>query len=275
MGIHDNEERFHELSRAGSRLRYWLHGVPGAPLVACTHGGIADHRVFDPQVSALLAAGYRVLAWEYQHHPTDRPLGPRLTLGEVAADLLAVLDDVGAGQAVLVGLSFGGMVGQQFLTDHPERVAALVVVGAPRLSDRPGPVMRVLQRLRMSVLKAWPERHLREKLLPMMSKDPQVRRYIAEVAGRMPKAVFVAQSQAAIDAYVSPLDVSSHGVPLLLVQGEREEKGVARSLRTWAVQDPNARHEVIPDAGHVVNLEDPEAFNRLLVDFLHTQVPAE
>lgn len=202
MGPHGNDERFGELSRAGSRLRYWLHGEPDAPLVACIHGGIADHRVFDAQVSALRAAGYRVLTWEHHDYPADRPLGPRLSLGEVSEDLRAVLDEADAEQAVLVGLSFGGMVAQRFLTDHPGRVAALVMVGAPRLSDRPGPVMRVLQRLRIPVLKAWPERHLREKLLPMYSKDPQVRRYIAEIAGRMPKAVFV--DDATIEAWCCP-----------------------------------------------------------------------
>ena len=49
---------------------------------------------------------------------------------------------------------------------------------------------------------------------------------------------------------------------------------VARSLRTWAGEDPNACHAVIPDAGHAVNLDNPEAFNRTLVDFLDAQVPA-
>ena len=259
-----------ELTRAEVRLRYWLEGDPEAPLVALTHGVSLDHRTFASQVPALVAAGYRVLTWDIRGHGASQPLGPGLTIADVGEDLAALLDAVGAERAVLAGQSFGGMVIQDLLARQPERVSALVVMGAPWLGDRPGPVMRVAQRLRIPMAKLWPDAHLRKTFAHMIAQDPDVRRYVLDATFQLPKPGFIAVSQAALEGYLRKGDVPTHGVPVLLVRGEREEALVRRSMAAWAARDPAARHEVIPDAGHLVNQEGSALFNDVLVDFLQS-----
>lgn len=261
-------EHARELSRAGSTIRYWLDGDPDAPLVALTHGVSLDRRAFADQVPALTAAGYRVLTWDVRGHGCSQPMGDELTFDAVADDLAALLDEVGAERAVLGGQSFGGMVIQQVLAARPERVAALVVIGAPALSDRPGAVMRRLQRLRVASTRVWPDRNLRWVFAQMVSRDPQVRAYVRAATAQLPKPTFIAVSAAAMQGYLRGGDLPTHGAPLLLVQGEKEEAMVARSISGWVEREPAARRAIIPGVGHLCNQEQPEAFNTTVVEFL-------
>lgn len=268
MGMQTRDRDSRTLDRMGSRLHYRLEGPPTGPLVALTHGVMLDRRTFAPQIPALVTAGYRVLTWDIRGHGLSQPQGAELTIEVVAEDLLAVLDDLDAGQAALVGQSFGGMVVQRLLADHPERVSAAVMIGTPALGDRPGPVMRVLQRLRIPFARVWPYPSIRSMFVTMVTKQPQVRRYVDEASAIPSKGTFLAVSQAAMDGYLGDADAPTHGVPVLLAQGEREERGVARALRAWAEHEPTARHAVIPDAGHLVNMDNPAGFNDALTGFL-------
>ncbi len=263
----------HVLDRGGSRLHAWLQGAPDAPLVVLTHGLSLDHRSFDRQVPALLAAGYRVLTWDVRGHGQSQPMGERMSLEAVADDLLALLDEVDADEAVLVGESFGGMAIQEALRRAPDRVAGLVVIGAPPLTSQPNMALRGLQRLRIQMIKLWPDRLLRRVFTTMVSNDPQVRRYVAEATAQLPKASFVAVSAAAMRGHLEAAPPLPPDAPLLLACGEREERPIARAMRAWADEQPRARLVVVPHAGHLVNQERPEGLNTALLEFLRTHLP--
>ncbi len=272
MGMQARDSDRRTLERRGSRLRYRLEGPAVGPLVALTHGVMLDGRTFDPQTPALVAAGYRVLTWDIRGHGLSQPQGGELTIEVVADDLLAVLDDLGVQQAVLVGQSFGGMAVQRLLADHPQRVSAAVMIGTPALGHRPGTVMRLLQRLRIPFARVWPYQSIRRMFVTMVTTQPAVRRYVDEASAIPSKETFLAVSRAAMDGYLGDAEAPTHGVPVLLAQGVGEERGVARALRAWAESEPSARHVVIPDAGHLVNMDNPAGFNQVLTAFLGQQV---
>ncbi len=262
-----------ELDRDGTRLVYWLYGAADGPLVTLTHGVSLDRHTFDEQVPALVDAGYRVLTWDIRGHGRSQPIGAGISMSEVADDLVAILDDVPADCAVVVGQSFGGMVIQDVLDRYPERVAAVVVIGAPALGDRPGPVMRVLQRLRVHMIKAWPDRFLRWVFAALVTRDPEVRAYVSAATRQLDKRSFVAVSFAAMDGYLREEHASTHGVPVLLLHGEREERAVLRAMQRWGERDPSIQREVLA-GGHLVNQENAEACNEALLAFLGEHVTA-
>ena len=264
----------HVLTRDGSRLHAWLHGPADAPLVALTHGLSLDHRAFDQQVPALVAAGYRVLTWDVRGHGRSQPMGERMSLEAVAGDLLALLEEVDTERAVLVGESFGGMAIQEALRRAPDRVVGLVVIGAPPLTSQPNVLLRGLQRLRIQMIKLWPDRLLRRVFTSMVSRHPEVRRYVGEATAQLPKRSFVAASAAAMQGHLETAPPLPPDVPLLLACGEREERPIARAMRAWADEQGGARLVVVPDAGHLVNQEQPEDLNTALLDFLAAHHPA-
>lgn len=261
----------HVLHLDGCPLRYQLTGPTGGPVVALTHGLSLDHHAFDAQVPALVGAGCRVLTWDVRGHGQSQPMGEGITIGRAADDLLALLDAVGADRTVLVGQSFGGMIIQELTTRHPERVAGLVVIGAPALGDRPTAVMRGLQRLRIRMVTLWPDALLRRVFVAMVTRHPKVREYVAAANRQVPRSVFLATSAAAMDGHLRAEGAPTHGVPVLLLHGDREERPVARSMARWAEADPVA-HRVIVPGGHLVNQENPEGTDRELVRFIQRQL---
>ncbi len=261
-------------TRAGTPLRYRVDGDPEAPLVVCTHGVSFDHRAVGPQVPALVAAGYRTLTWDVRGHGRSRPSGAGITLARVAEDLLALLDAVEVDRAVLVGQSFGGLVSQEAFARAPSRVAALVMLGTPALGDAPGPVMRRVQRLRVPLLRIWPDAHLRRTFAALITDDPELRAYVADATRAVSKADLIATSAAAIHGLVDAAPAPTGETPVLLLRGEKEESLVARSTAAWARRFPATREVVVPGVGHLVNLEAAEATNAALVSFLNANLAA-
>ncbi len=251
----------------GSPVHYRLAGPADGPVVVLTHGLSLDQHAYDAQVPALVAAGYRVLTWDLRGHGRSQPIGDGISVEGAARDLLALLDAVGAERAVLVGQSFGGMIVQECATRHPDRVAGLAVIGSPALGDRPNAVMRALQRLRIGMIRFWPDALLRRVFAAMVTRDPEVRAYVAAATAQVSRAAFLAVSAAAMDGHLRAEAAPTHRRPVLLVQGDREERPVARAMARWAAADPAARHVILP-GGHLVNQESPESTNEVIIGFL-------
>jgi 3-oxoadipate enol-lactonase len=260
-----------ELHRAGTNLHYWLHGPQDGPVVTLTHGLSLDRHAFDAQVPTLVDAGYRVLTWDIRGHGRSQPMGPSISIAEVVDDLLAVLDDARIDRTVLVGQSFGGMVIQEVAARAPERVTALVVIGAPALGDRPGAVMRVLQRLRIQMIKLWPDGLLRRVFAAMVTEDPEVRHYVASATRQLTKPAFVAVSAAAMEGHLRAAAAPTGNAPVLLVHGQDEERPVARAMHRWSQRNRAADLRILHGGGHLINQENPELFHQVLLAFLEKE----
>ncbi len=267
METSDTRLEARTIERRGSNLHYWLHGAPGSTTVVFIHGVSIDRHTFDGHLPALVEAGYQVVTWDLRGHGSSQPLGDGISISGVVDDLVAILDDAGIDRVVVVGQSFGGMVAQRALDRHPDRIAAMVVLGAPALVDRPGPVIRVLQRLRVATVRFWPDRLLRWAFATLVTRDPQVRSYIAQATSQVDRRAFIAVSYAAMHGYLGGDDASSHGAPVLLVRGEREERGVRKAMDRWAQRDPDIRYEIV-EGGHLTNQEHPDSVNEVLFAFL-------
>jgi 3-oxoadipate enol-lactonase len=258
--------------RAGSTIRYWDSGPRDGPTMVLSHGITLDHDAFAPQVPVLEEAGWRVITWDLRGHGESRPMGRRFSVRLAAEDLGLLLDEVGADQAVLVGQSFGGLIVQELYRQRPERVAALVLVGAMALGDRPPWHQRLLHRTRPFLLRAWPERHLRRVTPSFLSRHADVQEYIAQAIAPLSKRDLVEVTEAALEGLLTYEPLDRIDVPVLLVRGEHEMALVAKLIHAWAARERRARLAVVERAGHLANLENPDRFNEILLEFLYEHV---
>jgi 3-oxoadipate enol-lactonase len=268
----------HALNHDEASIRYWVSGDDQAPTVVLTHGATLDHGAFAGQVQALTAAGYRCVTWDMCGHGASQPLpGDRFSLEQPTKDLHALLDHADVDRAVLIGQSFGGFVAQRLLARAAERVVALVLIGTPPLTDDPIDAAlslhhRVLNRMRPTLLRLWPERHLRRVLPTFMSADPAVRRYVAQATALMPKSAMVAVTRAALEALACR--GQPHAIPTLVSYGEREpHRWTVELILDRASRNPHMNARAVPDAGHLANQDNPEAFNTALIEFLQRHAP--
>lgn len=267
--IHDT------LDRPNCTIHYWLAGPEDRPLVVFTHGATMDHAMFDAQVSALLPE-YRVLTWDVRGHGQSRPLHEDFTLPDCADDLVAILDHHAVQQAVLVGQSMGGYISQYTYLRHPERVQAMVIIGATGIALPYSRWEIVALKATLPLFSLWPYRHFKQTIAQNTAIKPDVQAYALETVNKLSRKELL-QIWKAVTLAVNETGIPDHyiRVPLLLTHGEHDTTGVIRrDAPKWAAYEPDVQYVVIPGAGHNANQDNPEFFNRILLEFLRTRVPA-
>ena len=118
----------------GVEITYTDSGGQG-PAVVLSHGFLMDQTMFGPQVTALTPR-YRVITWDQRGHGGTRATGG-FTYWDSAADVLALLDHLGVGQAVLAGMSQGGFLSLRAALKAPDRVRALVLIDSQAGQEDP------------------------------------------------------------------------------------------------------------------------------------------
>jgi 3-oxoadipate enol-lactonase len=253
-------------------------GPRDAPAVVLLHGFPLDGTMWDDQVEAL-AARYRVIVPDLRGHGrTAAPPGPYLMADHVA-DVRALLDRLGIERAALVGLSMGGYVTMNFLAAHPERAWAAALVDTRAEGDTEQNKQNRANQARDVVENGMGP--FIEGAIPRMyaqrtiSERPQfVDRYRRIVERARPEAVAAALGGLAARSDVTEA-LRSVTCPVLVVVGSEDVLTPPSDARHIAEAAPNARLEIIEGAGHLANIEAPEQFNRILLDFLDAARPRD
>jgi 3-oxoadipate enol-lactonase len=186
--------------------------------------------------------------WSPQLEAFSHAVAPRLDGAEEAMDALTRPFD-------LCGLSLGALVALRYAGEHPDRVRRLVAcAGFARLPAH----LRLLQRGMAGLVGVLPASRLRKGLI---SGLPEEHRAVALEEVSATNVGRTMREGASFRLEKPP------PMPTLVLCGERDRINLGLSRRLAAAL-PDARFEVVPAAGHVANLDNPEAFNALLRDFL-------
>jgi len=231
-----------------------MHSLILLPGLAC------DAAVWQGQLAAL--------ATRHSVHVSD--VHARCdTLPEMAAALLAECP----GRHVLIGASMGGMLALEAQRQAPERVQALALLGSSARADTPE-----LLRLRSDAIKLFEQGRVDEVLKANVSfafhpnharPGPLVEAYLAMV-GRAGAGQLIRQNRAVMARIDSRPLLPALRCPLLLACGEADLLTPPEQAREVAALVPQARLEIVPGAGHMLTMEQPERVNTLLLDWLAT-----
>jgi pimeloyl-ACP methyl ester carboxylesterase len=254
----NNAELFYEVAGTGEPVLL-LHGLGSSTLD------------WAPQIEAL-AGSYRVIAMDIRGSGKSRDLlkpGGPFTVAQFAADAAALLDELGAVPAHVIGLSMGGMVAFQLAVDSPPYVRTLTIVNSgPELVPRTPAELKAL-RLRRIISRVFGpkgmSRLLAKRLFPKPEHEEK-RRIFRERMAMNDRRAYIA-SQEAIFGW-SVLDrIGGIQAPTLVVASDQDYTPVAVK-ELWAGRMPHAQVTVVSDARHALPIEAPEKLNPLLLDFL-------
>jgi len=193
-------------------------------------------------------------------------------MARYADDLVMVLDAVGAESAVCCGLSMGGYVLFELMRRHPERVRALVLCDTKAEADTPqGKQGR-------DELAALAEREgmapVGERLLPKLlgrttqSRAPELIKTVRAMVLRSPVTGVAGALRAMRDRPDSTALLGEIRVPTLVVGGAEDELTPPDVMQPMARRIRGARYVEVPSAGHLCPLEQPDAVNEVVRDFL-------
>ena len=263
-----------------------LEAVGGSRGLLCVHGWPAAKEDFADHLDELAAAGtgWHVVALDQRGHgASDAPLGVEsYSLQTFAADALALADALGWATFVLLGHSMGGMVAQVAALEAPARLEGLILMDTSH-----GPVGGIdpdLVALGKTVVAdggmaalVEAQRDIEGVLdTPAHERVLATRPGYAEFGESKTRAASPEMWLQMIDEIVSTQadrlsDLSSSAalasVPVLLIYGEQDAPFVPHGERL-AAAFPHARLELVPDAGHSPQFENPDAYLRLVAGFL-------
>ena len=246
------------------------------PTVLMLHGIGSGHVAFAPQVETLAAAGYRAVAWDMPGYGHSAPIEP-YTFKGLAQSCIDLVDALQCEHVVLLGHSMGGMVAQEVVARRPERVSRLVLCGTSAAFGK---------RTDGRSADAWAQQFIAQRTAPLdagQSMAEVAQRLVPQMVGpgALPEGLRLAEHcmagvpaatyRRALDCLVTfdrQAALGAIGVPTLLIGGEFDRVAAPAVMKQMAEAIPDARYAELKGIGHLMNLEAPEDFDALLLDFL-------
>lgn len=240
------------------------HDVAGdGPTVVLLHSTVCDRRMWDPQIPALVEAGFRVLRCDFRGFG-DSPVPDRST-----SDADDVVELLGTEPFALVGASGGGRVALEIAATRPERVTALALLCTAWWGREPSAELHAFGEREDALFEAGDVAGATELNVDLWvgpAADPSTR----EKVRRMQRHAFDVQLAAAEE--FPPLrtepEVSAITAPTLVVSGRHDLTDFREIAGELGKRITGARPVELEWAGHLPSLERPELVNPLLVNFL-------
>jgi len=246
-----------------------LDGAPSAPVITLSHSLATDLSMWEPQMDPLLRS-YRVLRYDTRGHgETEAPAG-NYSLQMLAADVKSLLQTLGIGKTHFMGISMGGMIGQQLALDSPETLTSLILCDtSSRVDKESWPIwderIRVAQTNGMEphvspTLERWFTPSFRER-------NPEAVGKIGDMIRKTVPRGYIGCSYA-----IRSLDLTDRlqniGIPTLIIVGEDDPGTPVSAARTIQERINGSKLVVIRSASHLSNIEQSGKFNEAVLSFL-------
>ncbi len=238
--------------------------------VVLLHAGVADRTMWSEHLAPLATAGYRAVALDlpgFGVAPVDE--------GEDAPwrDVLQTMDALGIGRATLVGNSFGGSVAQRVAALEPQRIESLALISSPATGVEPSVELQAIAQAE----EAAPDSASAVEAVLAGWTLPDASQQLRDRVSAMVARAFELQAEAewgadGFDPLEHDLEALSHiDAPVLVAVGEHDMRDFHVAADTLVEAFSSARKTVLPGAGHLAPIEQPEAFCELLLSSLPDQ----
>lgn len=253
------------------RVYFDLFGPEAAPVVCFTHSLASDSGMWAEQMAPLLDAEFRVLRIDMRGHGGSTAAPGNYTMEELAGDVSQIITALGIDAVHYVGLSIAGMFGQAFALKHSGQLKSLMICDAlPASPDNAkalwGPRVEAvlsaksLEPVAGGTIERWLTAAYKER------NPGRWKQIYDTILGTTPEGF--AGCAAAIQSFDFTKKLSTIKTPSLVVCGA-DDPGAPRAQNEYiASLIPGARFEAVANALHFPNVEDPAAFNRILLAWL-------
>lgn len=241
----------------------------GAPVVLI-HGMGFGADYWTPQIEAL-AKKYHVIAWNMPGYG-GAPALPHMSFPALTESLLTLLDSMAVSKAHIIGHSMGGMVALDFAATYPDRVRTLTLFGAsPAFPPPDSDFTKAFVKARLAPLEAGGD-------MADAARETERDHFGPETNMQGRKIAFDCMSACPPDVYRQSLEclqsfdrrdaLPTLAMPTLVIGAEVDINAPAKGAEKMAARIPGAEYICLPGLGHLANLEAPDAFNRVILDFL-------
>ncbi len=258
-----------EISRNG--ISIYFDDVGSGPPVVLGHSLLCSGEMWGPQLP-VLAERYRVVNVDQRGHGRSGHLTEPFDLYDMVADVVAVLDELSIDRAVWAGLSIGGMVAMRAAVTVPERVSGLILVDTHAGSETG--YKKIKYRAMGAGAKLFGTRPFLPGIMPLMF-GRSTRRLKPDLVDDWRErfaSVHLASLNLTVDALArrdTVIDkIADIQMPTVVIVGDEDASLPVAYSREIAAAVPGASLVIVPGAGHLSSLEQPDAVTEAMMSFL-------
>ncbi len=238
-------------------------------VILMVHGHPFDHSMWNYQVEAL--NNFRLILPDLTGYGKTDCKDQKIFIEEQALDLAILLDELKISKVHLTGLSMGGLIIVEFTRLFPDRVLSLVICdSSPAGETKPSYYKRLdlAERIQSIGMQSYTEQDIHKYLHPdtIKQRGTAYNLLYQMMINTKPDAA-AASLRGRADRRDNFNFLRRIKVPALVIVGDSDFFTPPQDIELVAKQIPNSKFEVIPNAGHVPNMEQPEIFNKLLTGF--------
>jgi 3-oxoadipate enol-lactonase len=254
------------ITAQGNEIAYAIEGE--GPWLTLSHSLASNMQAWDPQLS-LLTTHFKVLRFDTRGHGMSSAPPDPYKLEELAQDVNDLFEFLNIQKTHWIGLSMGGMIGQTLILKHPNLFHSLVL--ADTTSKRPDNAKQMWGE-RIAKAKAEGMTAMVESTLKRWFAD-EFRRAHPEIIQKMAKGIETTSVSGFSGCCDAISDINTFArlkeieCPTLILVGEHDHGTPPEMAHAMKAQMPKAFFSVIPNAGHISNVEQPAIFNQHLIDF--------
>lgn len=263
------------LALNGANIYYEERGT-GPEAVVFAHGLLWSGRMYDHQV-AVLKERFRCITFDFRGQGQSQVTDTGYDMDTLTEDAAALITALECAPCHFVGLSMGGMVGMRLAIREPSLIKSLVLL---ETSADPEPAENIGRYRLLAFIARWIGlRFAAGQVMPIMFgekflKDPARKQLRQDMQAALIRnhRVGITRALAGVIARASIYeDLHTIRVPTLVVVGDQDVATVPAKSERICAQIAGSRLVVIPGAGHTSTVEEPEAINKVLLEFLADQ----
>jgi len=252
-------------------IHYIDQGPRGAMPVIFIHAFPLNHTMWNPQILALSEI-HRVVAYDIRGHGESDVGDGQYTIELFVDDLIALVDHLKIEKAILCGLSLGGYIALRALERYPERWSALVLSDTRSDADSDETKLKrsaVLKLVKEQGVSLFAEEFVKPAFMSeTFQTNPEMIQTVREMILKNPPLGISGALLALASRTDTTESLKQIKIPTLILVGEKDQITPPAAALSMKEAIPNAEMYVIPNAGHLSNLENPVEFNRRLMSFL-------
>src|SRR6187402_1251490 len=252
-------------------VSYSDHGPDDAPAIIFIHGFPLNKSMWNIQLEAL-KENYRVIAYDIRGHGNSEPGIDEFFIELFVNDLLRLMENLEIKKSILCGLSLGGYIALNAVLKYPDRFDGLILNDTQCIADTPEikeTRCQAIIRITKNGVEQYADEIIKNLFAPeSFSKKKNVIVTVKEMIINTSKQSLCNTLHALAERKETCDQLPQINIPVLIMVGKEDKITPIAAAQQMHEKILNSKLEIIQQAGHLSNLEDPTAFNTHLVNFL-------
>ncbi|MFO7655455.1 MAG: alpha/beta hydrolase [Bacteroidales bacterium] len=256
-----------ELKQNGYSIFYYATGDKEKELIVFLHPAFADHRCFDKQIE-YFAKEFRVVTIDMLGHGLSKVEKSKDKIDHTIHHIDTILKNEGYSKAHFVGVSMGTLIAQYYSLHYPDKVQSMTILGGYDINANNKEISKAQRSENIKwIFKAlFSMDSFRQYVSSVSVSNPVEQARFYEMASLFTRKSFVCMS--GLGNILKQRDNITRNYPLLILSGDKDIELAKRMSKKWHDSEPTSKFQMIENAGHCANMDDPDKFNRIVMNFI-------